>query len=106
MFENVSEPIGKQTEFLLRSISSRLSGREDCRKVNYQVIIDHNGVRMNPLVYVFPNRYKRKESDQMDIVSFIHEYKMRGALLSNFVFGTYEYELTLDGKRRKWRKVK
>lgn len=102
----LDEPNGKQTELLLRSISTRLSGREDCKDVNYRVTIDHNGVSMEPLVYVYRNRYCRKETDKMDIVSFVHHYKLRGALLSNFVFGTYEYESTLEGKRRKWRKVK
>lgn len=106
MFDNIDEPIGKQTEFLLKSIASRLSSREDCRDKVYQVIIDHNGVRMNPLIYVFPNRYKRKEADKLDIVSFIHQYKMGGSLLSNFVFGVYEYQPAYSSKRRKWRKIK
>ena len=105
MFENVDEPSGRQTEYLLKCISDRLSGRADCRKVRYTVIIDHNGVRMNPLVYVYPNRYRRKETDLIDIVSFVHSYRMKSALLSNFVFGTYEYELSIDGKKRKWRKT-
>lgn len=105
MFDNISEPIGQQTEFLLKSIASRLSGREDCRKVPYKVTIDHNGVSMIPLVYVFPNRYKRKEADKVDIVSFIHSTKMHSALLDGFVFGTYEYELSADGTRRRWRKL-
>lgn len=101
----LDEPNGKQTEFLLRSISERLSGREDCRNVNYKVTINHNGVSMEPLVYVYKNRYQRKETDKLDIVSFVHKYKMNGAVLSNFVFGTYQYQSTLDGKRRKWRKI-
>lgn len=103
--ENVDEPMGKQTEFLLKSISSRLSGREDCRGVKYKVTIDHNGVTMDPLIYVYKNRYSRKEVDKLDIVSFVHQYRMRGALLSNFVFGTYEYELSSEGKKRRWRKI-
>ena len=105
MFDNISEPIGQQTEFLLKSIATRLAGREDCKKVKYIVIIDHNGVRMDPLIYVYPNRYKRKDSDKIDIVSFVHQYKMHGALLTDFVFGVYEYELAYEGKRRKWRKI-
>lgn len=105
ILENIDEPQGKQTEFLLKSISERLSGREDCRNVTYTVKIDHNCVTMDPLIYVYKNRYNRKESDKLDIVSFVHKYKMKGALLSNFVFGTYRYE-SVDGvKRRRWRKV-
>ena len=105
MIDNLLGPTGEQTEFLLKSISSRLSGREDCKDVTYRVTIDHSGVKMEPLIYVFPNRYNRKESDKLDIVSYIHIYKMNNALLSEFVFGTYEYQFSVDRKQRKWRKV-
>ena len=105
LLENVNEPTAQQTEFLLKSISTRLSGRDDCKNIRYKVTIDHNGVTMEPLVYVYKNRYSRKETDRMDIVSFVHRYKMKGALLSGFVFGTYVYDLSADGKRRKWRKA-
>lgn len=105
LIEHLNEPTAKQTEFLLKSISDRLSGREDCKRMTYTVHIDHRGVTMEPLVYVYKNRYSRKETDKMDIVSFVHKYKMSGARLDGFVFGTYEYRLTLDGNRRKWRKI-
>ena len=105
IIENLNEPTSQQTEFLLKAIATRLSGREDCRKIPYTVTIDHNGVTMSPLVYVFPNRYKRQESDKMEIVTFVHKHMMNGALLSGFVFGTYRYELSVDSKRRKWRKI-
>lgn len=103
--ENLDEPTSKQTEFLLKSIAERLSGRDDCRKVKYVVKINHIGISMDPLVYVYRNRYSRKETDKMDIISFIHQYKMDGALLSGFVFGTYEYQLSVGGKKRRWRKT-
>lgn len=105
IIENLNEPRGHQTEFLLRSISSRLSGRDDCRKTVYTVKIDHNGVQMSPLIYVYPSKYKRKETDRIDIVSFVHQYKMNKAMLSQFVFGTYVYDLSGDTKSRRWRKV-
>lgn len=105
MIDNFLGPKGSQTEFLLKSISSRLSGREDCKNVTYRVTIDHCGVKMEPLINVFPNRYNRKESDKLDVVSYIHIYKMHNALLSDFVFGTYEYQFSVDHKQRKWRKV-
>ena len=105
IIENFDEPTSKQTELLLKSIADRLSGRDDCKKTCYKITIDHNGVKMFPYVEVFPNRYNRKESDKMDIVSWVHHYKMEGAKLSGFVFGTYEYQLSVDGKRRKWRRI-
>lgn len=103
--DNLDEPKGQQTEFLLKSISARLSGREDCKKVTYKVTIDYSGVSMFPVVLVWPNRYMRKESDKLDIVSWVHLYRMPNALLSGFVFGTYEYQLSAEGKQRRWRKV-
>lgn len=105
MIINLEGPTGQQTEFLLKSIADRLSGRDDCRKTCYKVVINHNGVTMFPHVEVFPNRYHRREADKIDVVSFVHQYKMPNARLSEFVFGTYEYQLSVDGKRRKWRKV-
>ena len=105
LIDKMSEPKGKQTEYLLKCISTRLSGREDCRNVTYKVTIDYKGVYMEPLVYVYKNRYMRKETDRLDIISFVHQYRMKGALLSNFVFGTYEYQSMPDSNRRKWRKV-
>lgn len=105
LIENIDEPRSHQTEFLLKAISTRLSGREDCKNVNYRVKINHNGVTMEPLVYVYKNRYSRKETDRLDIISFVHQYRMKGALLSGFVFGTYEYQSTVDGKKRRWRKI-
>lgn len=105
MIGKFDEPKGQQTELLLKSIAARLSGREDCRKTCYRVTIDHNGVTMIPHIEVFPNRYHRQDKDKIDIVAYIHHYKMPNALLSDFVFGTYEYQLSIDGKKRKWRKV-
>lgn len=105
MVEELLGPTGEQTEYLLKSISERLSGREDCKRTEYIVTINDNGVNMSPLIQVFPNRYKRKEGDKIDIVSFVHQYKMSNARLDGFVFGTYKYQLTPDRKQRKWRKI-
>ena len=104
--ENLSEPRGQQTEFLLKSISTRLSGREDCKREQYRVTIDENGVTMFPIVQIFPNRYMRKESDKVDVVSWVHLFKMKNARLDGFVFGTYEYQLSAEGKQRRWRKIR
>lgn len=102
---SVNGPSSKQTEFLLKTISTRLSGREDCKKINYKITIDHNGISMFPIVEVFPNRYMKKETDKLDVISWVHLYKMPSALLSDFVFGTYEYQLSAEGKQRRWRKI-
>lgn len=96
---------GKATEFLLKTIAERLAGREDCKKVTYTVTIDHGGVSMSPLIYVFPNRYKRKESDKLDIIAWVHQYQMPNAKLSDFVFGTYQYRQDGESKKRRWTRV-
>jgi len=96
---------GKETEYLLKSISQRLSGREDCKDVSYNVVINETGVHMDPIVYVYPNCHQRKESDKVDIVTFIQEYRAVGTNLNDLVFGSYEYTLIEDGKKRKWRKL-
>ena len=96
---------GKPTEYLLKCIAQRLAGREDCKKVNYQIHIDASGIHMYPTVKVFPNRYRRKETDKMDIVTFVYHYKMQGVKLDELVFGRYEYQLSSDGKKRRWRKL-
>lgn len=95
----------KPTEYLLKCIAQRLAGREDCKKISYCVDINASGIHMNPIVKVFPNRYRRKETDKMDIISFVHQYKMQGVGLDEFVFGSYEYQLSADGKKRRWRKI-
>lgn len=93
------------TKTLLNHISRRLAGREDCKDVNYTVTIDCHGVHMEPLTFVFPNRYRRHESDKLDIVAFVHNYKMPNAVLSDFAFGVYRYQSSYDGTRRKWVKI-
>lgn len=96
-----SEP----TEALLKAISDRLAGRSELSKVNYQVTIDHTGVHMHPLVYVFPNRYKRKEVDKLDIVTYVHMYKLPNLQLDQLVFGTYVYQSNYDRTRRRWIRI-
>ena len=96
---------GKQTEFLLKSISQRLASREDCKDTSYNVTINSTGIHMVPIVYVFPDRYHRKDSDKTDVVSFIKHTKLFDTGLDEFVFGSYEYSLIDNEKKRKWRKV-
>jgi len=100
--ENLNSPTGKQTEYLLHKIAERLSGRDDCRETEYEVTIDYSGVRMYPLIEIFPNRYKRQQSDKLDVVSFVHMNYMKGTQLSDFVFGTYRYEFSELSKKRRW----
>ena len=94
-----------RTQQLLRRITRRLSGREDCKKVNYRVTISDNGIYMEPLILVYRDRYHRKEQDKMSIITYVHDFKMSNIRLDEFVFGSYEYQLSADGKNRRWRRL-
>lgn len=90
----------KYTEDFLKLIAYRLAGREDLKHVEYEVTILESGhVIMNPLVRVFPDRYRRKESDKVDIISFILTFMV---CARDFVPGQYIYKNSTNGKRRKW----
>lgn len=95
----------KQTEMFLKNISQRLSGRNDCKKLIYTVTIKSNEVYMKPLIQVYKDRYHKRQEDKMDIISYVHTIKMPGIKLSELVSGTYEYQLSIDGKNRKWRRT-
>ena len=100
---------GKLTELLLKSISQRLSGREDCKDMTYDVKIDNIGIHMYPIIYVYPNCHRRKESDKIDVLTFILATKFQDVVLTGmhdqFVQGTYRYSLVDTEKKRRWRKI-
>lgn len=111
------------TENLLKAISERLSGRDDCKKIEYMAMV--MPVKQNDAVYyticfypdimVYPDRYHKKKTDLLPIVQYVaHKhfsdilYKQEGALgptcfvENSLVTGTYKYKLSADGKRRRW----
>jgi len=93
----------KNTEDFLKLIAYRLSGRDDLKRTQYKIKIEaNNQIIMEPLVYIFPNRYNRKEADRIDVVSY-----MLTMMVSDrgFVPGTYMYKCSSDNKRRKWIRV-
>lgn len=93
----------KNTEQLLFGIVSRLSGRDDLKTTSYTVKIDSkNRVKMSPLVYVYPNRHNRLESDKLDIVNFILNTRLNERGQRSFVPGEYEYRYIPNVRRRKW----
>lgn len=97
----------KNTETLLKGIVARLSGRDELKSVNYTITISSkNKVTMTPIVYVYPNRYRRCESDKSDIVSFILETQLANRGNRSFVPGQYTYQSSFDGKRRQWVRIK
>ena len=108
----------KRTEAFLRSISSRLAGRPDCRQVEYRISISPNEfgvfVVMTPVVKVFKNAHSRKDADRMTILEWaLHKEILEGKACKlgegiivnedvNLDGGKFIYKLSFDKKKRTW----
>lgn len=100
------------TKLLLTLISSHLSGRDCCNGREYTLTLSSkypSGYSFDTEVYVFPDRYHRKESDKDSVI--VHVLKNHiseicdedlNILLELVIPGTYVYRLSIDGRRRKW----
>lgn len=107
-----------QTKQLLHSIASHLSSRVECRGVRYIVTIgvdDSHLVSFGPVdVKVYPNRYRRCERDKVTILSHVLREHFPELVLSadrdgnivvdtsKLISGVYEYQASIDNKRRRW----
>lgn len=116
----------KLTQAFLTSIAQHLSSRAECRGVNYRIaigvndpqIINHNVpencITFIPNIYVFPDRYHRKDTDKIPIVYHVASahysdnlsaYQKEGYAFidtANLVPGVYEYQSSIDNKKRRW----
>lgn len=90
----------RNTEILLLTISRRLAGREECRGVNYEVTISKGQITMVPEIEIFPNRYSKKESDKVSVLSYV--MMLMGSRTDELVHGTYIYKSSIDRKKRQW----
>ena len=93
----------ENTYKLLYLISKHLSGRQDCKRVQYVVTISQSKeVNMDPIIYVFPNVYNRKDTDKKSLIHHIHDY--HDVEFDKLVEGKYMYQLSeIGGKvRRRW----
>ena len=102
----------KETQQFLRCISDHLSGRKDCRGVEYEVTIDSD-IRFIPSVHVYPSRYNRSKSSRTTVVSHVITYhfpelfETKSTIDTNkLIKGTYKYQLSVDKKSRRWIKIK
>lgn len=111
------------TKELLMSIAEHLSGREDCKGIEYTVSIgmskrDIRHITMKPRKQVFPNRYKRCKADKLPVINhviqehFVELYGGADAKMNpivytdNLVKGIYQYQLSVDKKQRRWVRLK
>lgn len=120
----------------LRAISDRLSGRKNCRKIEYTVCIGmdddsvdrqlhlsdtedmSNKVYFYPERVVYPDRFHRQKSDLTEIVYHILKTRFKDTVYDCDQFdrpcfkqgsltpGIYKYILSFDKRRRQWVRVK
>lgn len=110
------------TKQVLTTIARHLSGRPDCKDLNYMVAIGTDNVpdciMFEPArIRVLPNRYKRHESDKVSVLTHVIRdhfqdlYKGPDGLFNvkadtaKLVKGIYMYESSVDHKRRRWVRV-
>lgn len=100
------------TQHLLRILSRHITNRSEFNQTQFQVTITPSGrITMSPTMYVFPNRYHRKDADKVDLLTHvladhldpeqvenISELKLAPGYLS----GCYQYVSSFSGKRRTW----
>jgi len=91
------------TVSFLNQISKHLSGRKDCRKIEYLVMIRDNIVKMDPHFEVYPDKYHRKTANKDGVLEHIFKYHVGSDVsLSD---GTYIYRLSTNGKSRRWERL-
>lgn len=101
MFEKVQ---ADNTKKLLSEIAKHLSGRDDCKQIEYVVSIKDN-IHMFPLRSVFPSRHHRRASDKQSVIGHIFSEHLNVVDTNCLVRGVYMYELSADKKRRRWIKI-
>ena len=110
----------QRTKKFLQLVAQRLSSRSDCKKVEFIIdigVTKSNCIIFTPDVYVYTDKYHRSDKDYSRITDFIlHKYfdeivKGRdefGNLIVwtlQFSEGIYKYQLSSNGKKRRWVKV-
>lgn len=116
IFKNMqtTKQLSENTVNLLMSISRRLSGRKDCRKVTYVLVIDRDEINKRqriefaPSVYVYPNTHSRRYSDRVEIISYVanNVFDCDKSNLPNFISGVYIYQKSFNNVKRKWIRVR
>lgn len=111
----------KLTQQFLQCIAQHLSGRADCKGVEYAVTIGHDTfeelVVIEPPKFVFPDRYQRAEINRISVIAhvakthfpelYIHTHDMLTTHVdtSQLVKGVYLYQSSFDKKKRRWVKL-
>lgn len=123
------------TAEFLRSIAERLSSRQSCRKIEYDVFIGvspnvfgrqfsmseldpSNKVFFYPERTVYPDTHHRQRTDLQNVVNHVMRTKFKDTVYDHddeygqacfkadsLTPGEYKYILSFDKKRRQWVKV-
>lgn len=113
---------GTLTKDVLRSISMHLSGRSDCKGMEFKVDIfrdklsGNDVIEVSPYITVFPNTFNRKEKDRRGIAYHViskHFPEILEDSPSNIVqvkhnaltLGTYIYKKYPLMRMRKWYRI-
>lgn len=120
-----------RTQAFLRMIARRLSGRDDCKKMQYvigiglptdpellkslpegETVDDH--IFFKPDVHVYKDTYHRSGKDLYKIADLIITKYFPDLVMGRDAYGylkvdttkltkgIYEYQMSVDGKRRRW----
>ena len=94
----------QNTDKFLHLISNHLSGRRDCRKVEYLVIVDPLYISMYPNIQVYNDVHNRADCNKVSVIDHILN-KHASEFDSNIIEGKYLYKLSAESKYRKWVKI-
>lgn len=110
------------TKNVLKCISTHLSSREDCKNIEYTIIIRHDiksnydEIIVSPYITVFPSIHDRKESDRRSVAYHVIYYHF-SELFENaeqstvhickdsLIHGEYKYKKYVLTNRRRWVRI-
>lgn len=124
----------KLTQQFLQCIAQHLSSRPECKGITYRIAIDAYDTKLidskpilendlsgsrilfSPNVLVFPDRYQRKEINKVNVVHHVICSHFGELLIddeeiglfvdsSKLVKGIYEYQSSMDNKKRRWVRI-
>lgn len=115
----IAKAASDRTNLLMNLLSKRLSSRDDCKGQQYVLKITScescQSVSFEPNVLVYPNTYKRNQSDKLPVLiyilnryfkDFVIRYEDKIIIKSaTFVDGNYSYTQWIF-KNRRWHDLK
>lgn len=113
----------KLTSSILKCISYHLSSRQDCKGIEYVVIIradeinNQDEIIISPYITVFPGIHDRKDCDRRSVAYHVILYHFPELFedanqvsvhikKNSLIYGTYIFKQYESTNRRKWIKLK